>query len=202
MYQRLMQSASAVAPRHEQRQPHPAAAPTPPDYKALVDVLARLFQIPDGLGETILLPEEAAAIRKCGFKARAGCTWRCPVLPDELVRLNPLLRHLSDAIHPLNRPAGWKPKRAAEAPYNSPGYAITKYENRLYKTLFKAPGQCLRKRELQHRNWRMHARFFNCVLGGLIQRGSFTVFNGWIYPYNHETFGLMFNTYGSARKRQ
>jgi hypothetical protein len=165
-----------------------------------VDVLTRLFQIPDGLGETMLLPEEAAAIRKCGFVARAGNRWRCPALPHELVDWNPLLAHLSNSIHPLNRPAGWKAKRAAVAPHSSPGYAITKYENRLYRTLLKAPGYCLRKRELQHRNWRMHATFFNRVLGGLIQRGSFTVVNGWIYPYDRETLACLFNGYRTPRQ--
>jgi hypothetical protein len=45
----------------------------------------------------------------------------------------------------------------------------------------KAPGCCLKKRDLQHRNWRMNARFFNHVLG------RFTVIDGWIYPYNRET---------------
>jgi hypothetical protein len=185
-----MRSAAAYPPP---RRPAPPA-PVPPNYEALIDVLMRLYQIPDGLGETVLYPEEAAAIRRCGFVARAGTTWRCPELPHELVAYNPLLAHLSNSIHPLNRPAGWKRKRAAAAPYKAAGYAITKYEHRLYKTLFKAPGHCLRKRELQHRNWRMHASFFNRVLGGLIARGSFTVIDGWIYPYEREMLARLFNT--------
>jgi hypothetical protein len=99
MFERLMQSASVTAHRQPRRSVAPSAPPTP-NYQALVDVLTRLYQIPDGLGETVLNTEEAAAIRKCGFVARAGTRWRCPVLPDHLVCWNPLLWHLSDAtIH-------------------------------------------------------------------------------------------------------
>lgn len=192
MFEQMMRSAPALTPVYVQHRPSPA--PGKPNYEALVEVLSRLYFLPDGLGETLLNREEAAAIRKCGFVARAGTRWRCPELPHALVDYNPLLAHLSNGIHPLNRPAGWKRKRAAAAPYNVAGYAITKYENRLRKTLFKAPGHCLRKRELQHRNWRMHARFFNCVLRGLIQRGSFTVINGWIYPYSREMLTELFNS--------
>ena len=98
MFERLLQSAVVCLPSCT-----PAPLPTP-DYVALIDALTGLCQIPDGLGETILRPEEAAAIRRCGFAARAGVPWRCPLLPDELVNWNPLLRHLSDAINCLWRP--------------------------------------------------------------------------------------------------
>lgn len=188
MFDALMQSAAAAIPQRRVR-----PAPATPNYEALIEVLTNLYQIPDGLGETVLTPEEAAAIRGCGFAARAGTTWRCPALPHELVDWNPVLAHLSNAIDPLNRPAGWKRKRAAEAPYRTVGYAITKYEIKLYKTLQKAPGCCLKKRGLQHRNWRMNARFFNHVLGSLIQRRSFSVVDGWIYPYDSETTAFLFN---------
>ena len=197
MFAALMRGAQVTASRQPRR-----PAPSAPNYEALVEVLTGLYQIPDGLGETFLNKEEATAIRKCGFVARANTIWRCPILPRALVEWNPLLRHLSDGIHPLDRPAGWKPKRAAAAPYNCVGYAITKYENRLYRTLLDAPGQCLRKRELQHKNWRMHARFFNHVLNSLIQRGSFTVVEGWIYPYDREKMAALYNGFQAAQQRR
>jgi|SRR5438309_9771269 hypothetical protein len=89
MFERMMQSAqSAAAPAYRQprpRNPVPVSAPPALDYAALVDVLTQLYQIPDGLGETVLRPDEAAVIRRCGFSARAGSPWRCPPLPDALV---------------------------------------------------------------------------------------------------------------------
>jgi hypothetical protein len=109
MFDRMMESAARLS--MQARPIHPAPVLPSPDYAALVEVLTNLYQIPDGLGETVLRPEEAVKIRKCGFDARAGVTSRCPPLPDQLVNWNPLLRHLSDAIDPLDRPAGWKQKR-------------------------------------------------------------------------------------------
>jgi hypothetical protein len=66
-----------------------------PDYSALVEVLTNLYRIPDGLGETILRPHEAAAVRRRGFAARAGVTCAARPCHTNLVCWNPLLRHLS-----------------------------------------------------------------------------------------------------------
>ena len=115
------------------RQPTPTASLLP-NYEALVEVLTNLRQIPDGMGETILQPEEAAAIRVCGFGPRAGCTWRCPPLPDALVSWNPLLRHLSDAIDPHSRTGQWKPKRAP-ARLVSDFHPIDKVESKILRHL-------------------------------------------------------------------
>jgi hypothetical protein len=60
----MLQSAAQLERRN-------SAVTLDPDYAALVEVLTNLYQIPDGLGECILRPHEAAVIRRCGFMARA-----------------------------------------------------------------------------------------------------------------------------------
>ncbi len=65
-----------------------------PDYATLVKLLLVLRRLPDATGETTLSPEEAAAIRSLGFTAESG-RWKCPPLPPQLTRDNPLLEPLS-----------------------------------------------------------------------------------------------------------
>jgi len=50
----------------------------------------------------VLTREEAVQIRACGLAARAG-RWRCPLLPDCLVRHLSLLWMLSDQYGPETR---------------------------------------------------------------------------------------------------
>jgi hypothetical protein len=157
-----------------------------PNYGALIDVLTRLYQIPDGLGETALRPEEAAAVRRCGFAARAGTTWRCPPLPDELVSWNPLLRHLSDAIDPLNRPAGWKPKRAPSRLIRQ-FHPVSIIERKIMAHLGKEP-YYMSKRRLQQKMWRYSARFFNRTISRMIAEDTITMWQGYLFPYNREGF--------------
>lgn len=71
-------------------------SPTP-DYTSLVKLLPVLRRLPDATGETTVTPEEAAKIRSFGFTAASG-KWKCPPLPPQLTRDNPLLEPLS---------AGW-----------------------------------------------------------------------------------------------
>jgi hypothetical protein len=156
-----------------------------------VDVLTRLWQIPDGLGETILRPEEAAAIRACGFGARAGCMWRCPPLPDALVCWNPLLRHLSAAIDPLSRPGAWKPKRAPSR-LVSQFHPLSKVERKVVDHLSKPP-YGITKRCLQQKMWRYPARFFNQTLGRMIGDGRISHYQGLLYPYRRELLAMLLN---------
>ncbi|MGH9345484.1 MAG: hypothetical protein ACRD19_17190, partial [Terriglobia bacterium] len=168
MFARLMQSAAPV-PVGVPRQLSPPATPPatlPPNYPALVEILTRLYQIPDGLGETVLRAEEAAAIRRCGFAARAGITWRCPPLPDALVSWNPLLRHLSDTVDPLNRPARWNPKRAPSRLIRE-FHPISKIERKILAKLSKEP-YYMSKRQLQQKMWRYPAKFFNRTISRMI----------------------------------
>lgn len=183
MFDRVMQSSAALRPLP--RPPAPSVA-LPPDYAALVEVLTRLYQIPDGLGETILRPEEAAAIRRCGFAARAGITWRCPPLPDELVSWNPLLRHLSDAVDPLSRPGRWNPKRAPSRLIRE-FHPISKIEAKILRKLGREP-YCMTKRQLQQKMWRYPARFFNHTLSRMIKDGTITEYRGRLFGYNRQAF--------------
>jgi hypothetical protein len=159
MFDRLMQSAALASRQQPAPSRHVPSGPPAPDYAALVDVLTQLYQIPDGLGETILRSGEAAAIRRCGFAARAGSPWRCPPLPDALVSWNPLLRHLSDAIDPLSRPGAWKPRRAA-CRLVSQCMPLARIERRTLDHLSKEPYH-MTKRQLQQKMWRYPAQFFN-----------------------------------------
>ncbi len=82
-----------------------------PDYATLVKLLLVLRRLPDATGETTLSPEEAAAIRSLGFTAESG-RWKCPPLPPQLIRDNPLLEPLS---------AGWEERLVLqETPKSEP----------------------------------------------------------------------------------
>ncbi|HZT32544.1 MAG TPA: DNA/RNA-binding winged helix domain-containing protein [Bryobacteraceae bacterium] len=157
-----------------------------PEYEALAEVLMRLRNIPDGLGETVLSSEEAAQIRRCGFQARAGCTWRCPPLPDELVRWNPLLHHLSDAIDPLSRFSPWHPRRAASRRI-ADIYPLMRIERKVIEHVRRPPYR-LPRRRLQQKMWRLPASFFNHMLNRMIAEDRITQQDGWLYPYSRAEF--------------
>lgn len=183
MFEQMMRSAAALPPVHAQSRP---AAMPKPNYEALVEVLSRLYRVPDGLGETILRPEEAAAIRKCGFAARAGTTWRCPPLPDSLVSWNPLLWHLSDAIDPLSRTGTWHPKRAPSR-LISERSPLVQIERKILTRLAKGP-YYMTKRQLQQKMWRYPARFFNRTIARMIASNLITEYRGYLFPYTRELF--------------
>ena len=67
---------------------------TPRDYGALVKLLPVLRNLVDGCGEVTLAAEEAECIRSLGFEAQSG-RWKCPPLPPDMTRDNPLLERLS-----------------------------------------------------------------------------------------------------------
>jgi hypothetical protein len=165
----------------------PAPSPSLPDFPRLVETLSALGTIPDGLGETQLSYDEAAKIRACGVHARAGSVWRCPPLPDELVRSNSLLHHLSDAVDPLWRSEGWKTKRAPVR-HKSQTNPLRRTEAKFLTTLEKAPGQRLRKRQLQQKLWRLGARFFNFTLNRLIAEDRIMEHGGYLHPWGRHQF--------------
>lgn len=68
-----------------------------PDYESLVKLLPVLGNLVDACGEVTLTADEAKRILSLGFKAESG-RWKCPPLPPELTRDNPMLERLS---------AGW-----------------------------------------------------------------------------------------------
>ena len=67
---------------------------TPPDYLNLVKLLLVLHNLVDACGEVVITFQEASKIRALGFPAEPG-RWKCPPLPPELTRDNPLLEPLS-----------------------------------------------------------------------------------------------------------
>lgn len=156
------------------------------NYVALVEVLERLYRIPDGLGETILNYDEAAAIRACGFGARAQCTWRCPALPNSLVEWHPLLHHLSDAIDSLSHAAGWKQKRAPSR-HAGRAYPLARIEQKIMAHLTKQP-YYLSKRRLQQQMWRYPATFFNRTISRMIRQDRITLHEGVLFPYSRINF--------------
>ena len=84
---------------------------------ALVKVLFERGLHPDRLGEIHTLPDaDARAIRdEAGYSAVANRVWRCPPLPDALVR-GTMWEHLSDA---LSRVFGHRHELAEWRPYRS-----------------------------------------------------------------------------------
>lgn len=142
-----------------------------PDYAALIAVLMTLRRIPDpALGETTLNRSEAKRIRGCGFEARAGGTWRCPLLPDQLVRGNPLLEPLAAGYDQFFRSLKWNPERARPLHPVLPS-SFTKIEEAILRVLRRAPDCRLAKRTLQQRLWRLPAKFLNHMIQSLAERG-------------------------------
>jgi len=150
-----------------------------PDYEGLIWVLMRLRRALDHLGETVLSRTEAQKIRACGFEARAGCKWRCPLLPDVLVRDNPMLQHLSADVNPFWRPREWNPQRARPIPHYVPS-PIGAIEEKVLRLVRMAPGQRLAKRSVQQRLWRLPATILNHVLRALSSAGYVQWRNGWL----------------------
>lgn len=179
---------------HTDRKPlgtsiRPTARPRGPSWEALIEVLENLRCVPDAAGETRLSADEAAKIRRCGFNARAGVIWRCPPLPDELVRWHPVLYHLSGAIDPRSRTCIWHPKRAALLPTPAPRDDLGRAERRLLRS-FQRSG-CLRRYELQRKHWRISARIFRHTLDLLIAADRVTLADGYLYPMGRAEFAAM-----------
>ncbi len=155
------------------RRPTPKLAPSGPDCPALIEVLLTLRYLPDHLGETKLNSTEAAAIRACGFEARAGWKrpWRCPLLPHALLWPYPALYHLSDGVDRLWQPThlGWAKERArpikqiAPLPPMDPLSSIDKRILNAVRMAGRIP-----KRRLQQKLWRLPAMIFNHALHRLI----------------------------------
>lgn len=145
---------------------------------ALIEVFRDYGLIPDDRGEIPHLSREAAAlIRSCGYPARAGQTFRCPLLPDEAVRGYPMFEHLSNADWIVRRwgrgPYDWHPKRAQLIPIRQirPKEPISKTERRFLELIAKRP---LSRRRLQQKLWDVPASMFNHILDNLIAIGLTT----------------------------
>jgi hypothetical protein len=143
--------------------------------EALIEIFRDYGLIPDPLGEIpCISPSQAALIRSCGYTARAGLTWRCPHLPDEVVRGYRLFEHLSNAEWIVRRwghgPGEWHPKRA-EFREILPIDPLDRFDERVMELLGKAPGQRLPKSVLQRKLWRLPGRFLNHKLSRLISAG-------------------------------
>jgi hypothetical protein len=154
--------------------------------EALIEAFRKHGVCPDGLGELHNLSHPVAqAIRACGYKARAGRygrVWRCPELPDELVRWTEFA-HLSDALPRAygNRSGEWRPKRAEFHPV-FPKDPLSKQQYRLIRMIRNASGRRLTRRQLQTRVSRWaSARYLDRMLKILHTLGAVTVRVGWIY---------------------
>ena len=151
-----------------------------PDYDSLIWFLTYLRRPIDGLGETILSRAEARKIRAGGFEARAGCVWRCPLLPHRLVSDYPALQPcLSDELDPACRPRGWNAQRARPIHHYVPS-PIGAIEAKILQLVRMAPGQRLAKRSLQQRLGRFPATILNHALRALALRGFLQWRNGWL----------------------
>ena len=152
---------------------------------ALIEVFRTRGVYPDCLGELHNLSHaEAGAIRACGYKARAGRygrVWRCPVLPDELVRWTEF-DYLSDALPRAYgyRWGEWHPKRA-EYHEILPKDPLSKHQHRLIRMIRNADQRRLTRRQLQTRVSRWaSARYLDHMLQTLLKLGRITVQDGWI----------------------
>ncbi len=161
-----------------------------PNYPALIEVLLNdVRHLPDGLGETILNPAEAAKIRACGWTAYAGRMWYCPLLPDEIVWNTPL-QHLSDAIvrNWGDGSGAWHPRRATFHEV-SPIDPLSKREHQIINLLLRSRNGCLSRRELFQRISRWaDARYLDHLLSRLTSEDRVTAQGSLIYPYSRSEF--------------
>jgi hypothetical protein len=156
--------------------------------EALIEAFLAYGLVPDDRGEIRhLSPSHAALIRSCGYPARAGQTWRCPLLPDELVRGYPFFEHLTNAERWSRRwgrgPFDWHLKRAALRAI-APLDPISGHEQSILKLLAKQPGQRPTRRQIQQRvSRRFPTRYLDCMLGRLLALDRITVEGDGIYPF-------------------
>jgi len=154
----------ALKPRRSGQ--HPA-----PNYAALVSVVKGLRRLPDAsLGETVPNRKDAARIRACGFEARGGQPWRCPLIPDDLVQGDPVLEPLAAGYDKFYRSRKWNPERAQPLNPALPS-SFTKMEEAILLMLRRAPDRRLPKRTVQQRLWRLPAKFLNHIIQSLAARG-------------------------------
>ena len=126
-------------------------------------------------------------IRACGLAARAG-RWRCPLLPDCLVRHLSLLWMLSDQYGPETRGHRWHPKRAAVLPVIPPIDPLSRFDRRVIRRLQSAPGQRRNRQPLKHTYWRRGAAAVDFTIDRLIAGDYITESGGWLYPFSKAHF--------------
>jgi hypothetical protein len=174
------------------------------------EVLIEIFRdhglIPDDRGEIQSLSASAAKlIRSCGYAARAGQTWRCPLVPDEHVRGYPMFEHLSDGGW-IARQWGlgtfdWHPKRAALLPIPHPAVdTLGNFDRRLIRRLRKAPGHRLDRRALKRTYWRRGAWFVDRAIDLLIAGDHIIVYGGLLYPFGKAAFKALLEAQSRPRR--
>jgi len=157
---------------------------------ALIEIFRDCGQVPtpDDRGEIRNpSPEVAALLRSCGYAARAGETWRCPLLPDEHVRGYWMFEHLSDAPWINWRqwgdgPYDWHPKRAKLLPAPAPKDALSSFEQRVIGSLQEAPDQHLDRGALKRKYWRRSAQIVDHAIDLLIAGDHVSEHDGLLYP--------------------
>ena len=175
--------------------------------EALIEVFRDCGQIPvpDDRGEIPSLSRDAAAlIRSCGYSARAGQTWRCPLLPDQHVRGYPMFEHLSDGDWIARQwghgPFDWHPKRAALRPMPRPVDTLGSFDRRVIRRLRKAPGQRLDPRALKRTYWRRGPWFVHRTIELLLIADHITEYGGFLYPYSRAEFKALLEAQKRPRR--
>ena len=143
------------------------------DYEGLLKLLPRLNRFPDATGETTLTPAEAAEIRALGFWAGPG-KWNIPFVPFEFVR-HTVFEWA--ARQPREDSGGAVPQKGTierddvEQPRQVSGAeGLSRLGQRMIRAVGKAGGR-IRKRHLQKKFWRAHAKEFRRSLSEVVQAG-------------------------------
>ena len=173
--------------------------------EALIEIFRDYGLIPDDRGEIqSLSPSAAELIRSCGYSARAGQTWRCPLLPDEHVRGYPMFAHLSDGDWIARQwghgPFDWHPKRAALRPIPRQLDPLSSFDRRVIRRLQNAPGQRLDRRALKRTYWRRGAWFVDRTIDRLIAEDRITEHSGSLYPYSRAAFQALLEAQSRPRR--
>lgn len=100
--------------------------------------------------------------------------------------LEPLPRHLSDAIDPLSRPGTWKSKRATLRLIRE-FHPFAKIKGKILGILNEAP-YYISKPQLELKMWRYPARPLNRTLSRMIMDDRITLYAGYLFPLSHAGF--------------
>jgi hypothetical protein len=160
------------------------------DFLKLIDLLQDLRQPIDNAGETTLTPDEASKIRELGWTARAGCTWRAPLIPWMYLAPYPWLHALAAETDPLTRSIPWHMRRAVFFRVPHVTDSLGKLDYRILKLLDKAPGHALSRTALQRRLWRVPGTIFNHAVDRLISADRIAIHAGLLYPCSRCEFDL------------
>jgi hypothetical protein len=122
-----------------------------PDYESLVRLLPTLHNLVDACCEMMITAEEASKIRSLGFSADAG-RWKCPPLPPNLTRDNPLLEPLSvawDLRSRLQEAPNSERSMAPQAACQQDRHAHLTWQQRSVEAVDLSIGHCKPERPVQ-----------------------------------------------------